>query len=174
MALMSCPECGGKVSDMAQSCPHCGYPIYNTVQDDELADYFNLILKSVSANQDLKLSAIRTIREIKSIGLAEAMALINNVPSIILSHIKKDDAQKIGQELKKRGCQVSIEKTNSQTFSEQDIAKEFVETIGKVICPRCHSTAITTGTKGYGLIRGFLGSNKTVNRCGSCGYSWEP
>lgn len=27
MALIECPECGGKVSDKAVSCPHCGYPI---------------------------------------------------------------------------------------------------------------------------------------------------
>lgn len=174
MALMSCPECGGKVSNMAQSCPHCGYPIYNVIQDDEPVDYFDLILKSVSASQNLKLSTIRTIREIKGIGLAEAMALTNNVPSTILSHIKKDDAQKIEQEFKKLECQVSIEKTNSQTFSEQDIAEKFVDTIGKIICPRCHSTAITVGSRGYNIIWGFLGSNKTVNRCGKCGYSWEP
>lgn len=27
MALMNCPECGGKVSDRAAACPHCGYPL---------------------------------------------------------------------------------------------------------------------------------------------------
>jgi hypothetical protein len=27
MALMSCSECGGKVSDKAASCPHCGAPV---------------------------------------------------------------------------------------------------------------------------------------------------
>ena len=25
MALIKCPECGGKVSDTAPACPHCGY-----------------------------------------------------------------------------------------------------------------------------------------------------
>ena len=25
MALISCPECGGKVSSTASTCPHCGY-----------------------------------------------------------------------------------------------------------------------------------------------------
>ena len=25
MALITCPECGGQVSDSARSCPHCGY-----------------------------------------------------------------------------------------------------------------------------------------------------
>lgn len=27
MALITCPECGVKVSDKAAACPHCGYPI---------------------------------------------------------------------------------------------------------------------------------------------------
>ncbi|MFR2832301.1 MAG: zinc ribbon domain-containing protein, partial [Finegoldia magna] len=27
MALTTCPECAGKVSDRAAACPHCGYPI---------------------------------------------------------------------------------------------------------------------------------------------------
>lgn len=26
MALVECPECGGEVSDAAESCPHCGHP----------------------------------------------------------------------------------------------------------------------------------------------------
>ena len=26
MALIACPECGGKLSDKAKKCPHCGYP----------------------------------------------------------------------------------------------------------------------------------------------------
>lgn len=27
MALTTCPECDGRVSDSATSCPHCGYPV---------------------------------------------------------------------------------------------------------------------------------------------------
>ena len=47
-------------------------------------------------------------------------------------------------------------------------------------CPRCGSTAITTGQRGFkyhwfgGFDWGFFGSNKTVNRCGNCGHTWEP
>jgi len=26
MALISCPECSGKLSTAAPACPHCGYP----------------------------------------------------------------------------------------------------------------------------------------------------
>lgn len=44
----------------------------------------------------------------------------------------------------------------------------------KIKCPRCGSTNITTGQRGFKLTTGFIGSNKTVNRCGNCGYSWKP
>lgn len=41
-------------------------------------------------------------------------------------------------------------------------------------CPKCGSTAVTTGARGYSLITGFLGSGSTVNRCGKCGHTWKP
>ena len=28
MALITCPECGNKISDRAKICIHCGFPIY--------------------------------------------------------------------------------------------------------------------------------------------------
>jgi len=27
MALINCPECGGKISEFAEVCPHCGFPM---------------------------------------------------------------------------------------------------------------------------------------------------
>ena len=44
----------------------------------------------------------------------------------------------------------------------------------KLYCPKCGSEYITTGKRGYSLLTGFIGSGKTVNRCGSCGYKWKP
>ena len=41
-------------------------------------------------------------------------------------------------------------------------------------CPKCGSTAITTGARGANHFWGLIGASKTVNRCGSCGYTWEP
>ena len=41
-------------------------------------------------------------------------------------------------------------------------------------CPTCGSTNITAGQRGYSFWTGFLGSNKTVNRCSNCGYTWKP
>lgn len=44
----------------------------------------------------------------------------------------------------------------------------------KVKCPKCGSTSITAGQRGYSLLTGFIGSGKTVNRCANCGYKWKP
>lgn len=61
-------------------------------------------------------------------------------------------------------------------FKEMADNKRKAEEAERLIpkCPKCGSKSITTGQKGYGLVMGFLGSNKTVNRCGSCGHTWQP
>lgn len=41
-------------------------------------------------------------------------------------------------------------------------------------CPKCGSTAITTGARGISGFWGAIGASKTVNRCGKCGYTYEP
>lgn len=41
-------------------------------------------------------------------------------------------------------------------------------------CPKCGSTAVTTGERGYSLLTGFIGFGQTMNRCGKCGYKWKP
>jgi len=41
-------------------------------------------------------------------------------------------------------------------------------------CPKCGSTAVSTGAKGFSIVTGFIGSGQTVNRCGNCGHKWRP
>lgn len=43
-----------------------------------------------------------------------------------------------------------------------------------VKCPKCGSTNISTGARSVSFVFGFLGADKTVNRCAKCGYSWKP
>jgi tellurium resistance protein TerD len=58
-----------------------------------------------------------------------------------------------------------------------------------MMCPRCHSTNVRTGKKGFGLgkaaigglilgpvglLGGFIGNNQLKFTCNSCGSSWSP
>lgn len=43
-----------------------------------------------------------------------------------------------------------------------------------ITCPKCGSTHITAGQRGYSIVWGFMGSNKTMNRCAKCGHKWQP
>ena len=82
-----------------------------------------------------------------------------------------DAANIVSRYLDSLGCRVDVYPSKKTELCEYE---KIILDSTILRCPRCKSTNITTGTKGYGLVRGFLGSNKTVNRCGSCGYSWEP
>ena len=61
-----------------------------------------------------------------------------------------------------------------QSFSDGSVASEWKDTSQKLKCPKCGSTAITTGARGANGLLGFVGASRTVNRCGKCGYTWKP
>lgn len=42
-----------------------------------------------------------------------------------------------------------------------------------VRCPKCGSTQITTGTRGWSLFTGFIGSGTVYNMCAKCGNKWK-
>lgn len=65
-------------------------------------------------------------------------------------------------------------KVNSTPQSPKTLAEMRNASQSTLKCPKCGSTAVTTGERGYSLLTGFLGAGKTVNRCGNCGYKWKP
>ena len=86
-------------------------------------------------------------------------------------------------------CWVLISKIQEATESEEDKKNRMrieaermaieqkraeLKKQGIPCCPKCGSTYITAGTRGYSAVTGFIGSGKTVNRCANCGHSWEP
>ena len=44
----------------------------------------------------------------------------------------------------------------------------------KVTCPKCGSTDISSGTRGFSMFTGFVGSGSPRNVCLKCGYKWKP
>lgn len=81
--------------------------------------------------------------------------------------IKLHDDDIIEYELKMSQFRSQVEAQEAE--EERKKAEE-----SKPRCPKCGSTSITAGQKGYSILTGFLGSNKTVNRCSNCGHTWKP
>lgn len=74
--------------------------------------------------------------------------------------------ENIRQQLSDRDNQAKVQREAEKRKEEQ--------VDNQVKCPRCGSTQITTGQRGYSFLTGFLGSNKVVNRCAACGHTWKP
>lgn len=171
MALINCPECNKEISDKVNSCPHCGYPM-NSESIIENCNYDVVITKLIDNCDKIKL--IGNIRGIKGWGLAETKNAIENLPSVIFTNMEFNSAKSSQDMLLKLGAESKLIETQTNTpyTYENAVFKNYNEST--IICPHCGSTAVTTGQKGFSLLTGFLGSNKTVNRCGQCGYSWQP
>lgn len=67
---------------------------------------------------------------------------------------------------------ISQFKANLKQQEQAQVSKREEE--NTIHCPKCNSTAITTGARGVNNFWGLLGASKTVNRCGNCGYTWKP
>lgn len=183
MALIKCPECESSISDKSKTCIHCGYPLKsethsskkNEKEDNwiiicneqeydfsELEQYFN----------EKRYAKIYTVlNERINASIADAYRVIDyynenqKLPHKI--SVTKEVVDKKGY--KKELMQLTKYQTQVRNQSSKRIVNIDVPT-----CPKCGSTAITAGQKGYSLWTGFLGSNKTMNRCANCGHAWEP
>lgn len=155
MALIRCPECGKEVSSLAKQCIHCGFPLIDEKENVCLIDgkehdltEIKRQLMDVSPNDNKALSAI-------SLELAKQVGSISGYAGRELAGI----ILKTGRVPKTYdGSHLTIRSNSS----------------GKLRCPKCTSTNVSTGSRGYSLVWGFVGSGKTVNRCGNCGHKWAP
>lgn len=159
MALIKCPECGGNISDKAPACIHCGYPLQEINTDNDC----QIILVSIQENESL---VIQKIYEITDCSLGKIKDSIKSLPYMIKNNLSKNEAEKLQSELQNIGAIVEIKPSN------YIIKPPKIEII--LTCPRCGSTSVAIGQRGYSILSGLIGSNKTVNRCGKCGYSWRP
>lgn len=62
-------------------------------------------------------------------------------------------------------------------LSQQESAKQVAEqksNTPQLTCPKCGSTNIAEGTRGFTLTTGFIGSGKFHYVCKDCGNKWKP
>ncbi len=55
-----------------------------------------------------KVAVIKAVKEITGLGLGEAKALVDNIPSVILEKASKDDAEKAKKTLEEAGASVEL------------------------------------------------------------------
>ncbi len=157
MALIKCPECGKEISDKSSACIHCGFPL-QTVKKEIICqiDTYRYDLAPIQKLIDNGVNDIKTISDaiLETIGIQESL------------HFRSDFRQKLAEKI--------IQDKMIPTFFDSQTLRLSTENQNILRCPKCGSTAITTGARGFSALTGFLGSGKTVNRCGRCGYSWRP
>ena len=167
MALINCPECNKEISDRATSCPHCGYPISSAPLKQ--SGLYDVVYKGlVDRKEEVKAIGL-LMKFVPTLKLSSGNAIINNPPYVIRAGVSKEEAEQIQRAFLPVNGIVDV----VPSTKDPSVAAATTE-MNTLVCPRCNSTAITIGQRGYSLIWGFIGSSKTKNRCGKCGYAWEP
>lgn len=172
--LIICPECNNNVSDKATNCPHCGYPIQASLDSK---DRYDIILNGYKTkNADELDFCVFLVSEFK-FTTKEAAFVVTHFPYVFASGLSKKNTEWIQSIFAKSQIKLLIKKTESIVdgrITNDDVDKMYDSQFSPLTCPRCGSTAVTTGSRGYSLVWGFAGSGKTVNRCGKCGHTWKP
>ena len=68
-------------------------------------DEFDVILEAAG---DKKIQVIKTVRELTSLGLGEAKAVVDGAPKAVLEGANKDDAEKAKAKLEEAGATVTL------------------------------------------------------------------
>lgn len=156
MALINCPECGVEVSSLSKHCIHCGFPLAqaNTICTVNGTpwdmEYVKELIDSIDKNDGVSVSK-----------------LCNDLKNEL--NIEYNTALYLFCEIKDTGV---IPETYSDEYVRNLIRKK--EQSRAITCPKCDSTNVVTGQRGYSMMWGFIGSNRTMNRCAKCGHKWEP
>jgi ribosomal protein L37E len=154
MALIKCPECGKEISDMANSCPNCGYPIKeNTQHNENTKKIYEYICDS---DQCISICPVKEFNNF--LGATCKCPDCGAVAEYTETEVISNKTGKVINRYREHGFERPIQQ------SQQNVPH----------CPKCNSTAITTGARGVSWFWGTIGSSKTVNRCANCGYTWKP
>lgn len=92
----------------------------------------------------------------------------------ILRYVSNDPSFMQAMEDLKQKNPIEYQLKLSQFKTQLAQIQKTKEESNKIHCPKCNSTAITSGARGVNSFWGLIGASKTVNRCGNCGYTWKP
>ena len=74
-------------------------------EEEEVKDSFDVILDSVG---DKKIQVIKVVRELTSLGLGEAKAVVDGAPKAVLEGVSKEAAEKGKAALEEAGATVTL------------------------------------------------------------------
>lgn len=183
MSLIKCSECGKEISDKANACIYCGCPL------EHKEDKYNIIIENLKGgimvyNKIFKM--VETINDISFVNnytviehcICTSKGNIKEYPIKAFKCLSKQNADHLCRVMTSYGATIKIVPSEDTDIDDIGINiamdKHRQRVTAPIKCPHCGSTSITTGQRGFSIVTGFLGSNKTVNRCGKCGYSWKP
>ena len=157
MALIKCPECEGYVSDLSVSCIHCGFPISSLSQkkEDNMCIINGITYDLTFIKDELKLSP--NDNNTKNIAISNLVNLVNGM--------RVFDAALLVETIINTGHV-------PQEYNREKLTPNLPDE--PIRCPKCRSTQIATGQRGYSMAWGFIGSGSTMNRCANCGHRWKP
>ncbi|MFG6444103.1 50S ribosomal protein L7/L12 [Microbacterium sp. P06] len=75
------------------------------VEEEEVKDSFDVVLDTVG---DKKIQVIKVVRELTSLGLGEAKAVVDGAPKAVLEGVTKDAADKAKEALEAAGAGVTL------------------------------------------------------------------
>lgn len=172
MALITCPECGGNVSDKAKTCIHCGYPLI----EDFTCPYCGSTENEVTNNPDKYGKCCIVCEKIitnKIDALLEIFPKCEKCGSLnIVKRINSNNINCFCNDCSYVEILYKKDSTTGLLVDAEDL--HIPPQKYELRCPKCSSTQIVTGQRGYSVVWGFMGSNKTMNRCANCGHKWEP
>lgn len=155
--LIKCPECGKDISNESEKCIHCGYPLNRSILGKNIC-----IINGVERDLTEQLENISNqfykplLRLVEEYGMSlEDASVLTQILKVTKQVPREYDSQKRGE------YRLNLRELEN---CQRKILK----------CPKCGSTLITAGQRGYNVLTGFIGSSKTMNRCANCGYKWKP
>ena len=169
MDIKFCPKCGKEVVDGASCCVYCGFLLlYAKRYTETIANNGSATYDVILVNVGKEIITITTyIMQESGVDRLTALTMQKILPCTIKHGIEISKAYDIKKRFESKGATILIENSSQRiTIDNYDP--------NKLYCPRCGSEIVAVGQRGFNMWTGFLGSNKTVNRCGKCGCTWEP
>lgn len=159
MSLIKCPECGKEISDKATVCIHCGYPIKEETYKINIEQNTKKVFVYMCMSSDSRCLSM-PFKEFDKYQGSTCLCPDCEEP---MDYYCTNIVDKNTDEVIENYEDIEL-KSNHQSQPKSNTLH----------CPKCGSTAITTGSRGINWFWGTIGSGKTVNRCGKCGYTWKP